>query len=508
MRSVRRLVETVGAAVVLAALAAAPAGAAPELVKLGDFDKPVHVAGPRGDASRVFVVEQPGRIQLLVDGARQPTPFLDVSGETSTSEERGLLSMAFAPDYQSSGRFWIYVTATAAASTNGTEGQIQVREYQRADPDHAAASPVKILLAIDHEQADNHNGGQLQVGPDGMLWLGTGDGGGANNSAVPGSAQSTSMLLGKLLRIDPNGSPYGIPAGNPFAGGGGGRPEIWAYGLRNPWRFSFDRANGDLVIGDVGQDQLEEVDWAPAPGRGTGANYGWPCFEGTRSANACSAPGAVAPTFEKTHSGDGFLAIVGGYVVRDPGLPTLAGRYLYGDNANANLRSVVLSNPGSDAATGLSLGGLSSFGEDACAHLLATSVNGGVFRIQDGALSPCPSGTPNPPASAGCELTTKAYGTRTVTRRRYLRLALRAKAACGVTITGRISRVGRIRPTQLRIAAAERRTVRLRVTSRTNAKLRRALRRHRSVRLTLRIDSRDACGGVRTASSRIRLRRR
>src|SRR4051812_30874978 len=164
MRSARRLLGILGAAVVLAALAA-PAVAAPELVKLGDFDKPVHVAGPPGDASRVFVVEQSGRIQLLVDGARQSTPFLDVSGETSTSEERGLLSMAVAPDYQSTGRFWIYLTATAAASTNGSEGQIQVREYQRADPDHAAPRPVRTLLAIDHDEADNHNGGQLQVGP-------------------------------------------------------------------------------------------------------------------------------------------------------------------------------------------------------------------------------------------------------------------------------------------------------------------------------------------------------
>jgi glucose/arabinose dehydrogenase len=498
-----------GLAVALTAWLAPAAAAAPELVKLGDFSKPVYVAGPPGDASRVFVVEQGGRIQLLVDGARQPTPFLDVSGETSTGEERGLLSMAFAPDYQSSGRFWVYLTVTAGASTNGTEGQIQVREYRRADPNHAAASPVKRLLAIDHDQADNHNGGQLQTGPDGMLWLGTGDGGGADNSAVPGSAQSTTNLLGKLLRIDPNGSPYGIPSGNPFAGGGGA-PEVWAYGLRNPWRFSFDRANGDLVIGDVGQDALEEVDWAPAPGRGAGANYGWPCREGDRANNSCTAPGAVDPTFQKSHTGDGYCAIVGGYVVRDPGLPTLAGRYLYGDNCSPGLRSAPLSNPSADAATGMSLAGLGSFGEDACAHVFATSVSdGGVYRIQDGAPSPCPAGTPGPPAAAaGCGLRTKVYGTRSVTRRRYVRLALRATAACGVTVTGRISGVGRVRTARAQIAAGARRTVRLRVSRRTNAKLRRALRRHRSVRLTLRIASRDASGGERTASRRVRLRRR
>jgi glucose/arabinose dehydrogenase len=492
MRSVRGFLTV--AAIVLAGWLAAPAGAAPELVKLGDFDMPVHVAGPPGDASRVFVVEQPGRIQLLVDGQRQATPFLDATADVLAGGERGLLSMAFSPDYQNSGRFWVYMTVKAAASTNGTAGQIQIREYRRADADHAVPTPTRTLFTVDHNQADNHNGGQLQVGPDGMLWAGTGDGGGGDNDAVPGSAQSPTSLLGKLLRVDPNG---------------GGPPAVWASGLRNPWRFSFDRATGDLVIGDVGQGAIEEVDWAPAPGRGQGANYGWPCFEGRAAHNACSAPGAVPPTLEKTHSGDGYLAIVGGYVVRDPGLPTLAGRYLYGDNASAPLRSVVLSNPATDAATGMSLPGLSSFGEDACGHLFAASVGGGgVYRIQDGALSPCPSGTPSPPATAGCGLSTKAYGTRSVTRRRYLRFALRAKAACSVTITGRLRGVGRIRTARLRIAAGQRRTVRLRVTRRTNAKLRRALRRHRTVRLTLRISSRDASGAVRSASRRVVLRRR
>jgi glucose/arabinose dehydrogenase len=481
------------ATIVLAAWLAPPAGAAPELVKLGDFDTPVYVAGPPGDASRVFVVEQPGRIQLLVNGQRQATPFLDATADVLTGSERGLLSMAFSPDYATSGRFWVYMTVKAAASTNGTVGQIQVREYRRADADHAVPTPVRTLFTVDHDQADNHNGGQLQLGPDGMLWAGTGDGGGADNDAVPGSAQSPTSLLGKLLRVDPNA---------------GGAPQVWALGLRNPWRFSFDRATGDLVIGDVGQDAIEEVDWAPAPGLGQGANYGWPCFEGRAAHNACSAPGAVPPTLEKTHAGQGFLAIVGGYVVRDAGLPTLAGRYIYGDNSNTALRSVVLSNPATDAATGMNLSGLSSFGEDACGHLFAASISGGVYRIQDGAVSPCPTGIANPPASTECGLSTKAYGTRSVTRRRYLRLALRAKAACSVTISGRLRGVGRMRAARLGIAAGQRRIVRLRVTRRTNAKLRRALLRHRTVRLTLRISSRDASGAVRSASHRVVLRRR
>jgi glucose/arabinose dehydrogenase len=492
--------------------AAAPAGAAPGLVKLGDFDSPVYVAGPPGDASRVFVVEQTGRIQLLVDGVRRPAPFIDVSADVLAGGERGLLSMAFAPDYQTSGRFWIYLTVTAAASTNGTTGQIQVREYRRgADADHAAPAPVKRLLEIDHSAAANHNSGQLQVGPDGMLWLGTGDGGGADNSAVPGSAQDTANLLGKLLRVDPEGAPYGIPAGNPFAGGGG-NPAVWAYGLRNPWRFSFDRATGDLVIGDVGQDRIEEVDWATAPARGPGANYGWPCLEGRSPNNACSAPRAVDPVLEKTHSGDGYCAIVGGYVVRDPGLPTLAGRYLYGDNCSAPLRSVALADASSDAPAGLSVSGLSSFGEDACGHLFAASLSGPVYRIQDGPLAGCPAGgdslpPPLTPASAPCRLALRVYGTHRASRRGYLPVALRAGVACGVTVGGQIAGVGRLRTTHASLTAGARRSVRVRLGRRTTAALRRALRRHRSVRLTLQVQGRDAAGRVQRATRRVRLRR-
>src|SRR5262245_4470457 len=302
------------APLVLATLAitawlAPAAGAAPSLVKLGDFSAPVYVTGPPGDTSRVFVVEQGGKIQLLVNGVRQSTPFLDVSGILSSGEERGLLSMAFSPDYQTSGRFWIYVTVKAANATSGTEGEIQVREYRRADANHASPSPVKILLTARHDAADNHNGGQLQVGPDGMLWLGTGDGGGSDNDAVPGSSQDVTNPLGKIMRIDPNGNPFGDPAGNPFSGRRAA-PIVWAYGLRNPWRCSFDRANGDLVIADGGQNEYEEVDWAPAPGRGRGANYGWPCREGAHSHNSCnpSPPTPVDPTLEKTHSGDGYCA--------------------------------------------------------------------------------------------------------------------------------------------------------------------------------------------------------
>jgi glucose/arabinose dehydrogenase len=379
MRALRHLL---GAGLAAALLVPSTAAAAPQLVKLGDFSTPVYVAGPPGDASRVFVVEQSGRIQLLVDGARQSTPFLDVSGDTLTSEERGLLSMAFAPDYASSGRFWVYMTVKAAAATNGSEGQIQVREYQRADADHASPSPSKLLLAIDHDQADNHNGGQLQVGPDGMLWLATGDGGGADNSAVPGSAQSTTNLLGKLLRIDPNRKHgYSIPRSNPFASGPG-RDELYAMGLRNPYRFSFDRATTDLWIGDVGQDKWEEIDHESLA-NARGANFGWDLFEGTHpfEGNPSAPPNYRPPVFEYSSAGAD-CTVIGGYVSRDPSVPKLRGRYLYADFCGGAIRSFDPGNPGaSDAPTGLHVDSASSFGEDNHGSIYVTSLSGPVYRI-------------------------------------------------------------------------------------------------------------------------------
>ncbi len=248
-----------------------------------------------------------------------------------------------------------------------------MREYRRsaADPDVADPATARLLFSVRHDAAGNHNGGQLQFGPDGKLWLATGDGG-ANAAA----AQDPASLLGKLIRLDP----------------AGGAPEVLARGLRNPWRFSFDRATGQLVLADVGDGAVEEVNV------GLAANYGWPCWEGTSahgSDPACNT-GTAPPVLEKTHNGDGFCSIVGGYVVRDPGLPTLLGRYLYGDYCSDGLRSVDLANVAGDAAVGLSVGSLSSFGQDACGRILVVSLSGPVYRLLDGAPSACAPAAPGP----------------------------------------------------------------------------------------------------------------
>src|SRR3954462_7208772 len=234
---------------------AAPAVGAPALVQVGDFSSPTYATGAPDSADRVFVTERAGAVRV-VDGGT-PKTFLDLTSTTLTNgSERGLLSIAFAPDYAASGRFYVYLTVKAASAVSGTDGEIQVREYRRSasDPDAADPASARLLLSIPHNQAPNHNGGQLQFGPDGKLWLGTGDGGGGGNQF--GHAQDPASLLGKLIRLDP-----AAPT-----------PEIVAVGLRNPWRFSFDRATGLLTIGDVGQGAWEEVD---AGSRPTTAGRAW-----------------------------------------------------------------------------------------------------------------------------------------------------------------------------------------------------------------------------------------
>jgi hypothetical protein len=236
----------------------------------------------------------------------------------------------------------------------------------------------------------NHNGGLLEFGPDGLLYIGTGDGGGAGDQhGARGNGQSLGSLLGKLLRIDPRaagGRAYRIPASNPFVGRAGARPEIYSYGLRNPWRFSFDRRTGDLAIGDVGQDAVEEIDFVPK-GRGRGANFGWRPFEGNRRfVSGESAPGHVGPVIVQTH-GDGWCSITGGYVVRDPGLHALAGRYVYGDFCLGRIYAARLRAGGATGDGPLALprvSALSSFGEDARGRVYVTSLDGPVYRLATG----------------------------------------------------------------------------------------------------------------------------
>jgi glucose/arabinose dehydrogenase len=373
--------------------AAGAAGAAPQqaraaatgvrLVRVGSFDTPVYVTAPPGDTRRLFVVEQGGTIRVIRGGKRLAKPFLDVRSITTAGGEQGLLSMAFAPDYAKTRRFYVNYTDTA--------GRQRVVEYRAATAGRARPSSARTVLRYDGVEA-NHNGGLVLFGPDRLLYIGTGDGGGANDQhGSSGNAQNLDSLLGKILRIDPRKSgsrPYSVPSSNPFVGRAGARPEIYSYGLRNPWRFSFDRSTGDLTIGDVGQDKVEEIDFA-AKGTARGANYGWRPLEGrTHNSNYPneSAPGAVAPVIELTHA-DGNRSVTGGYVVRDPRVPALAGRYVYGDFAKGQLRAAKLS-PGSasgDASLGLQkIDSLSSFGEDGLGRVYVVSLGGPVYRFVAG----------------------------------------------------------------------------------------------------------------------------
>jgi len=345
------------------------------LQRIGVFRQPVYLTAAPGDPARLFVVERAGRIIVIVAGRRQARPFLDISREVkSAGTEQGLLSVAFAPDNQTTGLLYVYYTDRS--------NNIQIVQYRRArnSPNVGDPSSARTVLTIDHHSETNHNGGQLQFGPDGDLYVGVGDGGSEGDPHNYG--QNTSVLLGKLLRIAPRpGGGYAIPPGNPYAPGSGRRPEIWAYGLRNPWRFSFDRLTGALIIGDVGQDAEEEIDFARR-GHGAGANYGWSIFEGDRRYKQGSASGAVKPAVVARHS-DGYCAIIGGYVVRDPALRSLYGQYLFGDNCKPQISSVLLSagHARDKPPTGLSVSSLSAFGEDDAGHIYVVSLSGPVYRL-------------------------------------------------------------------------------------------------------------------------------
>ena len=391
------------AALAAAGLAgAAPADAAPQLVRIATATQPVYVAAAPGDTTGLYVVEKAGRVRVLRDGVLQLQPFLELSGLFADGEG-GLLSIAFAPDYASSGLLYTYASSA--------DLHVEIAEYRRSDSDPGRADPTsrRLLLRIPHPDQTNHWGGQLQFGPDGYLYAGTGDGGGANDPAE--NAENLGSLLGKLLRIDPRAgaAPYAIPPDNPFVALPGARPEIWAFGLRNPWRFSFDRAGGDLALADVGQGAWEEVDFAPR-GTGAGAFYGWDAFEGIARLTAEPLPAAphTPPVLVRPHS-EGDCSITGGYVVRAPDLPSLGGRYLHADFCTGVVRSAVLQ-PGSaqgDSPLGVSVASPSSFGEDLEGCVYVVSLGGGVFRLTESPapVVPCRAGSPPPapgpsPASA------------------------------------------------------------------------------------------------------------
>ena len=347
------------------------------LVRIGSFDNPVYVTAPPGDRRRVFVVEQAGRIRVVRGGRTLDTPFLDIRSQVRSGGEQGLLSMAFAPDFATSRRFYVYFT--------DRDGDQRILEYRAASDDRADPGSARVVLVMPDSES-NHNGGLLLYGPDDLLYIGTGDGGGGGDRHGPrGNAQNLGSLLGKILRIDPRASgdrPYRVPRSNPFVGRAGARGEVYSYGLRNPWRFSFDRRTGDLSIADVGQNDVEEVNFVRR-GRGAGTNFGWRPWEGrSRFEPDETAPGHVRPVLQQTHD-QGWCSITGGVIVRDRSLGSLYGRYIFGDICKTRIFSARLRVPNARdrKVTPLRINSVSSFGEDAQGRVYAVSLSGPVYRL-------------------------------------------------------------------------------------------------------------------------------
>lgn len=344
----------------------------------GTFAQPLLVTHTDAHPEALFIVEKTGRIRVVQNGTLLPQALLDIRGQVSQGYEQGLLGLAFHPKFAENG--WFFVNYT------DRNGNTQIVRYQ-VEPDSLVADPSSAQVIMTIEQpAANHNGGMLAFGPDGYLYIATGDGGRAGDPW--GNAQNLGTLLGKILRIDvDNGDPYAIPETNPFAGVAGARPEIWAYGLRNPWRFSFDRATGDLYIADVGQNNWEEVNWQPAGSAG-GENYGWNIMEGTHcypASSACNKTGLVLPIIEYAHTSEHGCSITGGHVYRGEQMPEWYGHYFFADYcsgqiwaANVQVAKTLLPFE-SVLATNMQI---SSFGEDAAGELYITDLSSGrVYRL-------------------------------------------------------------------------------------------------------------------------------
>jgi glucose/arabinose dehydrogenase len=415
-------------AAAFSAATAAPAPAAPpvgdgqggfELTEVGSFDRPIHADNAPGTGDALYVVESRGRVRVVKGGATLAKPFLDISDLVQCCGEEGLFSIAFHPRYKRNRLFYVYFT--------DTDGDERLMEFERKPKKRFVAMRAsgRTVLRIPHPDHTNHNGGTIAFGPDRLLYVGPGDGGGGGDP--DDNAQDRQSLLGKILRIDPTrtcsafvkkgkcasfypkskrgrkggkrgkktkrSGRYGVPKGNPFFKGGG-RPEIYSIGLRNPFRFSFDALTGALAIGDVGQGCREEIDFR-SRGEGRGANFGWPGYEGTRIFDADRiVPGMVGPILEYDNSNAGpecaagtafqGVAVIAGFVVRDERLTAQYGRLLYSDAGNSQIRSVVASQRGGagDRYTGLSVpGGIFSFAEGSGRRLFAISGDGPVYRL-------------------------------------------------------------------------------------------------------------------------------
>jgi len=363
----------------LGVLCAGTADAA-TLQPVGDFDQPIFVTSDPANPDDLFVVEREGLVVRSEEG--DSGVFADLTDLVSCCDgERGLLSIALAPDFDASGRFYAAYTGRPAAG--GAEGDLRVDAFHFA----SGALVREPLFSVEHSINANHNGGQLEIGPDGYLYVSVGDGGGEGDPFESG--QDLGSLLGKILRVEP------------YAGA---TPQVWSYGLRNPWRFSFDRANGNMVIADVGQGAREEIDLAPSPAPsivgGEGVNYGWNCLEGfiayTDPGDSCAGVSNFTdPVFDYPHDPGGNCAITGGYVVRDPSVGDLYGRYVYADLCVGEIRSLLLPAgagglAGDDRSEGLGVVKPVSFGEDSCGRVYVIAQGGPVYRFEGATPATCP----------------------------------------------------------------------------------------------------------------------
>ena len=519
-----------GGLVALALLAFAAPAAAVHLAPFGGgtFASPYHVVGAPGDPSRVFVVEGAGVIRLVRNGITATDPFLDIHEDVRFAgcSECGLLSMAPAPDYETNGLFYVVYTVDVTPGDH----DLRLMEFRRSsgDPDVADESSGRVVLEIQHRSNFNHNGGQLQFGPDGYLYWSTGDGGAGGDPSD--NAQDTQELLGKLLRIDPSGEDpggYTVPTDNPYADSGDpGADEIYSVGLRNPWRFSFDRLTGDLSIGDVGQGSREEVDFAAA-GTGLGANFGWNCFEGTLTYDE-NPPFCAEliphhePALDYSRGSSGAAAVVGGYVVRDGALPDLLGRYVFADTYpvfSGALRVTTLSAAGATgtADLGPTASFVTSFGQDACAHLYVVSGSGQVSRLEpDTGPFPCAPQSSTPPEdTTPPQLTVDLSGARTLGE---LKVAVGCDEACSVSASASIRvkprpRAGVRKATLLAdtdsidLSAGSDGVLRLRLSADERRTVTRALNRGSRVVAGILVSATDTAGNPAETHGRVRQKR-
>jgi glucose/arabinose dehydrogenase len=423
----------------------------------GAFDHPVLVTAPPGDTHRQFVLEQGGSIRLVVDGMLQAEPFLAVPH--GAGEGQQVLSLAFAPDYATSGLLYVYEHRWDNGPVNV---RVRVQEFSRSTGDPNRADPASqrtVLTTTDDMPFSYHVGGHLAFGSDGLLYVSIGDGDDFGNP--DNSAQRLDSLRGKLLRVDPGASqslPYTVPAGNPYPALDAPFDLIYARGLRNPWRFAFD-AGGGILIGDPGESRREEIDYS-APGSLSGANFGWNCFEGTlvfAAANTC--PGAVPPVHEYEPTGPAGCgaAVIGGLVVRDAGLPELEGRYLYGDYCTGALRSFLLCDGAAidDRPVAPAVPSVTSFGEDGQHHVYVTVQPGNGAGSAARLISSVPD-DPRP----GCPSNTAPTSTKDVVAPRVSGLALGTRAFRAASKGGSIARKRTPVGTRVRFRLSEAATAR------------------------------------------------